>query len=81
MFYLTFYFILYSFSVVYFNFTLFISGIASFIQVIVLNLHHRADQQMPEWVVFNVLQPLATITFIDVPGFTACRCISKQVRH
>ncbi|XP_071166740.1 neuronal acetylcholine receptor subunit alpha-10-like isoform X2 [Mytilus edulis] len=64
--------------VVYFNFTLFISGIASFIQVIVLNLHHRADQQMSEWIVFNVLQPLATITFIDVPGFTACRCISKQ---
>ncbi|XP_052100163.1 neuronal acetylcholine receptor subunit alpha-10-like [Mytilus californianus] len=64
--------------VVYFNFTLFLSGTASLIQVIVLNLHHRADQKMPEWIAFNVLQPLATITFTDVPGFTPCRCISRQ---
>ncbi|CAC5398417.1 CHRNA10 [Mytilus coruscus] len=64
--------------VVYFNFTLFLSGTASLIQVIVLNLHYRADEKMSDWIVFKVLQPLAIISLTNVPGFTPLPWKSKQ---
>ena len=68
------------FSETYFTFTLALCGLASLFQVWVLHLHHRGDQRMSEWTAFNVLQPLATITLTDVPGFKHFRCITKQVK-
>jgi hypothetical protein len=47
---------------------------------LVLNLHHRGDQRVPEWLALNVLQPLATLTLTDVPGFKPFKCITKQVK-
>ncbi|XP_071166741.1 neuronal acetylcholine receptor subunit alpha-10-like [Mytilus edulis] len=64
--------------VVYFNFTLFLSGTASLIQVIVLNLHYRADEKMSDWILFKVLQPLAILSFTNVPGFTPFPWKSKE---
>ena len=67
------------FSVVYFNFSLILCGIASLFQVLVLQLHYQGDTTMPAWVAKYFLFPLATITLTKIPGHSFC-CAQKQVR-
>ncbi|XP_052102777.1 neuronal acetylcholine receptor subunit alpha-10-like [Mytilus californianus] len=51
----------------FFSFTMILSGGSSCWQVLVLNLHHRGDRPMPDWLKFYVLKLLGRLTYVDVP--------------
>lgn len=46
----------------FFSFTLFLCGLSTFIQVVVINIHHRGDRRMPVWMKKSILKPLCVIT-------------------
>ena len=51
----------------FFTFTLILSGGASCWQVFVLNIHHRGDRRMPNWLKFHLLKPIGLITCVSLP--------------
>ena len=51
----------------FFTFTLILSGGASCWQVFVLNIHHRGDRRMPNWLKFYLLKPIGLITCVSLP--------------
>ena len=67
------------FAAIFLSFTLILSGGSTLIQVLVLNVYFRGQQEMSPFVKYYILKPLSVILFVPIQGLKNYLFKSKPV--